>query len=250
MDLRQGRNFEKEELTQELMERVFEKAQKESGKRPVHGLAQYLSDSFLENFQFSIDVNTFTRYYKGYILKNGKKQMPTEDVLNALCRYLGYTDFEHFGKKSTDGMVQRGLRREIEVLKKRMERTMVVGLAGGVILLSVLGFFISKYYKKNCMVWTGDRYEKIRCSGLKNERKLSEVVLLKMRKIADPMQCKHDLWYDKSDNTVSFFTYFGEHPTNGKTLKRVTEHICEKYILEKRDSVLAQNGVKVLDSLE
>ncbi len=250
MDLEKGKSFEKEELIQELIELVFEKAQKESKKKPIHGLASYLSTKFLENFQFSIDVNTFTRYYKGYILKNGKRQVPTDDVLNALCQYLDYTGFKDFEMKSEEGIVQRALRREIKALKKRMERITFIGLIGAVFLLGVLGFFVSKYYKKNCMVWMGDHYAKIRCSGLENERKLDEVVLLKMQKIENPQQCKHDLWYDKSDNKVSFFTYFGEHPTNGKTLKQVTEHICEKYILEKRDSVLAQNHTKVLDSLK
>jgi len=37
------------------------------------------------------------------------------------------------------------------------------------------------------------------------------------------------VWYDKSDNHVEFFTNYGEHPENGKTLKVATGHIVETY---------------------
>lgn len=37
------------------------------------------------------------------------------------------------------------------------------------------------------------------------------------------------VWYDKSNNHVEFFTHYGKHPKNGKTLKEVTSHILEKY---------------------
>ena len=38
------------------------------------------------------------------------------------------------------------------------------------------------------------------------------------------------VWYDKSNNHVEFFTNYGIHPENGKTLKPVSKHIIEKYI--------------------
>ncbi len=37
------------------------------------------------------------------------------------------------------------------------------------------------------------------------------------------------VWYDKSNSHVEFFTNYGEHPENGKTLKVATVHIVETY---------------------
>ncbi|WP_394973725.1 hypothetical protein [uncultured Croceitalea sp.] len=238
MNLEERKSFEKEELVQELMELVFEKAKKDSKKKPIHGLAKYLSHKLMEDFQFSIDINTFTRYYKGYILNEGGKQSPTDDVLNALCEYLGHKDVKDYETKIECEIVKKRLRKEISDQEEKYRKMVSIGLVIGVLLLGTLSFFISKYYKKNCMIWVDDHYEKIRCSGLENERKLDEVILLKMKEIKRPLQCEREMWYDKTDNKVAFFTYHGVHPLNGKTLKPVTEGICEKYILEPRDSIL------------
>ncbi|GMN06282.1 hypothetical protein MTsPCn5_16710 [Croceitalea sp. MTPC5] len=246
MILEEGKSFEKEELVQELMELVFEKAEKESKKKPIHGLAKYLSIKLMENFQFSIDINTFTRYYKGYILNEGGKQSPTDDILNTLCKYLGHKDFKDFETKIECEIVKKSLRKEISDQEEKYRKMVSICLVVGVLLLGTLSFFISKYYKKNCMIWVDDHYEKIRCSGLENERKLDEMVLLKMKEIKRPLQCEREMWYDKTDNEVTFFTYRGEHPVNGKELKPVTEHICEKYILEPRDSILSNTNLDTI----
>ena len=37
------------------------------------------------------------------------------------------------------------------------------------------------------------------------------------------------VWYDKSNGKVEFFTHYGIHPENGKTLKEVSSHILEVY---------------------
>lgn len=52
---------------------------------------------------------------------------------------------------------------------------------------------------------------------------------------------KGKVWYDKSDNHVEFFTNYGEHPENGKTLKVATEYIVETYGGENALAELADN---------
>jgi len=37
------------------------------------------------------------------------------------------------------------------------------------------------------------------------------------------------VWYNKSKNHVEFFTSFGKHPENEKTLRDVSERILENY---------------------
>lgn len=90
--------------------------------------------------------------------------------------------------------------------------------------------------KKECMYWNGEIYVEVFCDekiedaevlGLNEEAKI-------MRKITRPDTLTEEnslgkVWYDKSNNHVEFFTYYGKHPENGKTLKEVTSHILEKY---------------------
>ena len=90
--------------------------------------------------------------------------------------------------------------------------------------------------KKECMYWNGEIYVEVFCGekiegtevlGLNEEAKL-------MRKITRPDTLTEEnslgkVWYDKSNNHVEFFTHYGKHPENGKTLKEVTSHILEKY---------------------
>ena len=90
--------------------------------------------------------------------------------------------------------------------------------------------------KKECMYWNGEIYVEVFCGekiegtevlGLNEEAKL-------MRKITRPDTLTEEnslgkVWYDKSNNHVEFFTHYGKHPENGKTLKELTSHILEKY---------------------
>ncbi len=90
--------------------------------------------------------------------------------------------------------------------------------------------------KKECMYWNGECYVEIFCNekvegsevlGLNEEAKL-------LRKITRPDTLTEEnslgkIWYDKSNNHVEFFTHYGKHPENGKTLKEITSHILEKY---------------------
>ena len=90
--------------------------------------------------------------------------------------------------------------------------------------------------KKECMYWNGEIYVEVFCGekiegaevlGLNEEAKL-------MRKITRPDTITEEnslgkVWYDKSNNHVEFFTHYGKHPENGKTLKELTSHILEKY---------------------
>ncbi|MEM8509337.1 MAG: hypothetical protein AAF717_16010 [Bacteroidota bacterium] len=228
-----------------LIKQVFEKAEKESGQQTAYGLSKFLN----EEKGMNISERNLIRYYNFYVEGRQKDRVrPDGESLELLSNYLDYKNFRDFVNKRSEERRQREAESG-KALSKMKNRLLISGIGNGMLVLALL-FFVLKYYKKSCMIWVGDHYEKIRCSGLENEKKLDKVVLLRMREIKDPMQCQHEMWYDKSDNQVRFFSYYGQHPTNGKTLKRVTEHICERYILEKRDSVLAQNGTTVLDSLE
>lgn len=87
------------------------------------------------------------------------------------------------------------------------------------------------------MYWDKDRYVATDSSSLGPQ---VEVIPMDkknfryLRKITRPDTLTVDnafgkVWYDKSDNNVEFFTSFGKHPENGKTLKDASEYIIETY---------------------
>ena len=68
------------------------------------------------------------------------------------------------------------------------------------------------------MIWVDDHYEKIRCSGLDNEKKLDEVELKEFIQVE---VCKDSIFfidgepvihYTRHDNKIDFFKSDGEHP--------------------------------------
>ena len=90
------------------------------------------------------------------------------------------------------------------------------------------------------MIWVGNHYEKIKCSGGKLEKSLDQETLAEMKQLNG--LCKGStfflpndepvVWYDKYHNKLTFFTKEGIHPTNGRTLKPVTPYIINKYAEE------------------
>lgn len=92
--------------------------------------------------------------------------------------------------------------------------------------------------KKECMYWKEDHYEAVFCdekiAGTTIiAREEGQYELLKKIKEPDTLTVENSMgkvWYDKSDNHLDFFTGFGIHPVNGKTLRPITKHIIEKHI--------------------
>lgn len=90
--------------------------------------------------------------------------------------------------------------------------------------------------KKECMYWNGEIYIPVFCNEKIDNH---DVILLneeqlKIKRITRPdtltvENAMGKVWYDKSNKKVEFFTHYGIHPENSKTLKPVTEYILEKY---------------------
>lgn len=90
---------------------------------------------------------------------------------------------------------------------------------------------------KPYMYWDKDRYMATDSSSLHSRTEvvpMHSYAFINMKKITRPDTLNAEnsigkVWYDKSNNHVEFFTSFGKHPENEKTLKEVTEHILETY---------------------
>lgn len=241
-----GINMEKGTLIQRLIELVFEKAEMDSKETTPNGLSEYLRDKLVdENYSERISERTFNRYYEDYIPKKENERItPNGASLNILSRYLGYVDFEDFIRKKESEIKKE--KEGYEEDKSKYKERLLVSLIFNIVLLFILGIFVSKYYKKNCMIWVDDHYEKIRCSGLDTERKLDEVILENLRKVTvcdtttffkngEPV-----IHYLKYKNQIEFFTYHGEHPIyEGKFLDPITETIINGHV-KPCDSIITQ----------
>lgn len=92
--------------------------------------------------------------------------------------------------------------------------------------------------KKECMYWKEDHYEPAFCDEIITGTALialddAQLQSLKKITLPDTLTVQNALgkvWYDKSDNHLEFFTGFGLHPVNGKTLKPITKHMIERHI--------------------
>lgn len=92
--------------------------------------------------------------------------------------------------------------------------------------------------RKECMYWKEDHYEAAFCDEIITGTTLialddEQLQSLKKITLPDTLTVQNALgkvWYDKSDNHLEFFTGFGLHPVNGKTLKPITKHMIDRHI--------------------
>ncbi len=127
-----------------------------------------------------------------------------------------------------------------------LEMTFVVLLAtGGVVFsnpkntnrLGIISGLNPPATHKPFMYWDRDRYIATDSSYLGPQIEvlpMDSENFTYLKKITRPDTLTVDnalrkVWYDKSDNEVEFFTSFGKHPENGKTLKEATPYIISTY---------------------
>lgn len=100
----------------------------------------------------------------------------------------------------------------------------------------------SSHFKrqKECMFWNEDHYERCFCDEININKNIIAYQQEKgsLQKImnADTLTVENSfgkVWYSKTDGRVEFFNHYGEHPENGKLLKKATKYIILKYGKEK-----------------
>ena len=231
----------REEWIKILIRSVFEKAEKESKETSGYALSKYLYDEGI-----GISDRNLNRYYNFYI--EGRKEErinPDNPTLDLLAKYLKY---EKFGEYVAQG--ERLVKEISEIFEKKEKqdekkytslesvyRKWRVGSVLSFIMLGLgLAFFMVKYFDENCMIWVEDHFEKVRCSGTEGQTELNMTLLNRFRKI-NPCDTttffrngNPALWYDKSNNDLTYFTYPGKHPINGKALKDITQDIIDAHL--------------------
>jgi len=218
-------------MVEVLLTAAFAKAEKHTENNSDNGRAEYLSNYLEENYKCLITARSLVRFLK-------KKSTPKKEVLDGLSKFLGYETYEDFVQKA-DIDQPHLLKKAAYRKKNKRNKTKPVLLWTLMIGMTVaLGWNFLKSSEKKCMVWVENHYEKTECSGVALEISYNETISNKMKqlKACDTTTFfKNKLpvvWYDKSNSALSYFSYHGIHPVNGKTLKPITETIIEAHVMD------------------
>lgn len=245
-----------------LLEEVFKKASDNTTETSFSGILKSLERDLLDDFRISLSYRTFETYYKNIVENDGDYNIKPP-ILNDLSVYLEYDDFKSFclDWKTIEYTVSQTLSKIVinitnkpifnlpDLLKKNglgiMEMAFVLLLFSGGVMFSngkkptsaFTSIWESPDTEKSYMYWNGEKYIATDSSYLSPQIDVIPMdpkTFVYQKKIMRPdtltvENAEGKVWYDKSNNHVEFFTNFGEHPENGKTLKEATGHILGIY---------------------
>ncbi|WP_103068150.1 hypothetical protein [Aquimarina sediminis] len=217
-------------MSKEILLAAFLKAKNDSNSSKKTHQSQYISDVLWSKYKFKIDERTLRDYYNSYIKGEEHKELKPI-VTKHLCKFLGYDDYEDFLKNKGD-------EKPLYSPPKRPKKInfVVLFLIGILCIVLYLGV---DWKRKECMTWSEDHYELAICPKsfnpsfipIDNER-LKEFKKIKVDTNYTFFNDKGKaiVWYDKKEGKIEFFNKSGTHPTNGNSLKPVTQAIVRKYV--------------------
>lgn len=247
-----------------LLEEVYEKASSATTDTSFSAILKNLEVVLRDEYRITLSYKTIENYYKAIVKE--ESDYPTKHVvLDDLSKYLGYNNFNEYcaGWKTIEHTIQQAISKIIITIINKPIFTMpdffkknglgIVEMA--FVLLLVTGgvvfsngkkppaiSFLSDWNSppathKPFMYWDKDRYMATDSSYMGPQVHVIPMdpkEFIYQKKIMRPDtltfdNAAHKVWYDKSNNEIEFFTSFGKHPENGKTLKEATEHIIETY---------------------
>lgn len=215
-------------MTDILFEKAFDKAEKVSGKESMNARAEFLAEYILEKHKFSVSSKSLIRYYRN-------ESSPGEPVRKFVSLFLGYQNYEEF-------VFENSKPNEIpkpSIISKSSIPFARPALIIFLVSLPIIGISAFVGYtggKEKCMTWNNDHYIETNCTGAKSETAINSYLIdnFKKIKVSDTTTFYKNeevqVWYDKSNKQLEFFTSPGLHPENGKTLKPVSQYIIDKYI--------------------
>ncbi|MET6989155.1 hypothetical protein [Sediminicola arcticus] len=228
-------------MSKEVLLRAFKKAEKEIGSSKKTHLSTHISEILLEDFKYTVSERSLRDYYTNYL--NGTTAVQEDlkpKLIECLCRYLGYKNYAEFVRENSNGgdvkervSVTSGIKKDF---KKKFGKVGAIAAIPLLVLTGAVGYNGFVVEEENCMIWVQDHFESTICKGSEFEQPHEKMTMEKMKKVVvfDTIDKGDNLWYDKSDNELEFFTSPGIHPTNGKTLKPVTTYIYQKYIVKEK----------------
>ena len=245
-----------------LFEKVFEKAKNECGSSSKNGMSVHLEKVISDDYNYPITSKSFSRHFDDFVKENNLKKEISPDLLNILAHYIGYESFGDFNQKnqltkkeekeivSVEPIIDDNIPEEESIInlpskknnffeKIKLQRNKVIAGSGIATILASGGLFLNSINQNSsCMIWKENHYEEIECeetSPQMNAVPYNETVF-QLKKITKPDTLNFEnaldkVWYTKKNGEVEFYTNYGLHPENGKTLKPVTKYILTKYVL-------------------
>ena len=234
--------METEKIYEDIVVAAFKKAEEKCVNTKKYQLSEYISDQIEEVSNIRITSRTFVSYHKKYIEKEEDVATPKHENIEYLCMFLGYDSYDDYVTKNYNDDIPLPLPKKttknITIEKKTTSVLWVLSVI-------IIGFVVYTQLvidktPNNCMIWVTDHYEPIACSGKRGEIELDQETLKGMKQLIG--LCKGTtfflpndepvVWYDKYNNKLTFFTKEGIHPTNGRTLKQISQYIINKYVEE------------------
>lgn len=256
-----------------LLEEVYEKASNDATEKSFSGIILHLEQVLKDDFE-PLSYKSFENYYKA-IVENDEDYNIKRPILDNLSRYVEYDNFREYcaGWKTIEHTIQQAISKIMitiinkpilampDFLKKNgpgiVEMAFVFLLVSGGVVFSIgkkstFGFsslWGTPAIEKPYMYWEKDRYIASDSSYISpqiNMLPMKPEVFVYQKKITRPDTLTIEnavgkVWYDKSNSHVEFFTNFGAHPENGKTLKVATGHIIDTYAGANSNRRLADN---------
>jgi len=231
-----------------LLQKAFEKAQRDTGSPVPRRQAVYLSDQILELSKQPFGERRLRQLRNNIVNGNPETVELSGFVRDALTTYLGYPSYKDFLDENEGGKIPQDHR---ESQKKRKKRRRIVITISITFLLIFAVFAIYKFVPgliddgklgSGMMVWKGDHYERVALDltkyKLRELKRYREDMIENFRKVTP--DCSYEffdgegheqLWYGKNrKGELEYFTALARHPETGKTLKAITPYMIRKYI--------------------
>lgn len=214
--------------------RAFEKVKEEKRLTSPWQCAQQLEIIVQENGGGPYSAKSLSKKWKAAQEDNSKEITIRKEVIDALCRYLGYDDYSDYLTKNADSIPGR-----IEG-KRAFRKRLIITIS--ISFVVIIGFAYYHLSQPRMMVWNGTQYEEVDFDlnqySLSQLKAYREDRIEKFRKV-EP-DCSYEffddegielLWYGKNDaGELEFFTDLAKHPETGRTLKKITPYMIKKYI--------------------
>ncbi|WP_040281046.1 hypothetical protein [Psychroserpens damuponensis] len=259
-------------MHKEVVIEAFLKAKENEEKKGIrapsnHRLSIVLSAYITEEMKFSFGERSLKNYYNDALeFENTNEDINISHlkVLNGLCKYLGYINYEDYvlsqkkdDHKEEDDITYINEDGESTTVTKIKSKRLFAWFSNAsafnkflllfistitlVIIIFTIGIIIGE--QTRWMVWQEDHYVEVDFDTEKY--KVNQLKLYKEDRInlfkkvsTDCSETKFfnndgsvNIWYGKNKNKeLEYFTDLGLHPETGKTLKPITQYMINKYI--------------------
>jgi hypothetical protein len=233
-------------MHRKIILKAFEKARKEEVKGTgivpsIAKSAERLSDFISEDGSGPFGEKSLRNLYNSSAKEDGEDiQIKQPQVVNALCKYVGFDDYEAF-LISNEVLVPQ------ELVNNSTRFTHIqkvfLGVIIGLVMVISLIFYVNR---QRWMIWEENHYvvapfdaEKVQNGILKLYKEERIANFKRVKPACNYVFFNEDrsvkIWYGKNTNgALEYFTDLGKHPKTGKTLKAITSymirtHICDTY---------------------